>query len=193
MQSIARPSLRVYSTATWRCAAATDGEKSPCCDFCGPLGARPSRLQVHEASDVPYVAISHVWADGLGSTAETGLPTCQLRRLAALVSAIQPGAAMRIESLCVPKADHVRTVAIELMARIYSQAAAVLVLDDGLQLCPATAPAGVQVLRVLTSGWMRRLWTLQEATLSRALYLALADAALVPLADLTPPPPTRSS
>lgn len=161
--------------------------KVPVVTFAEGLDANPSRIQVHKASDVPYVAISHVWADGLGSTTGTGLPTCQLRRLASLVSTIQPGAAIWIDSLCVPKTDRERKMAIELMARTYSQAAAVLVLDDGLQRCPAAAPPGVKVLRVLTSGWMRRLWTLQEATLSRALYLAFADATLVPLAELIPP------
>ncbi|KAJ4144433.1 hypothetical protein LMH87_003315 [Akanthomyces muscarius] len=159
----------------------------PVVTFADGLDADPSCIQVHKASDVPYVAISHVWADGLGSTTETGLPTCQLRRLASLVSTVQPGAAIWIDSLCVPKTDRERKTAIELMARTYSQAAAVLVLDDGLQRCPAAAPPGVKVLRVLTSGWMRRLWTLQEATLSRALYLAFADATLVPLAELIPP------
>ena len=27
---------------------------------------------------VAYIAISHVWADGLGSTEEKGIPTCHL-------------------------------------------------------------------------------------------------------------------
>jgi len=34
--------------------------------------------------DTKYVAVSHVWAHGLGGTTETGLPICQVARLARL-------------------------------------------------------------------------------------------------------------
>lgn len=144
-------------------------------------------LQVHRASDIPYVAISHVWADGLGSTTEVGLPTCQLRRLASLTSKIRPGAAFWTDSICIPEARHLRKKAIAMMARTYSEAVAVLVLDGGLQRCYSTEPRGVKILRVLTSGWMRRLWTLQEAVLSKELHLVFADAQLL-LKDLMPTP-----
>jgi len=38
----------------------------------------------------PYVAISHVWADGLGNTSANSLPTCQMARLRRLVNKFQP-------------------------------------------------------------------------------------------------------
>lgn len=138
----------------------------------------PARIQVHNAYEIPYVAFSHVWADGLGSNTETGLPTCQVRRLASLVSAIRPGAAFWIDSLCIPQAEDVRKRAIGLMWRTYKHAADVVVLDSGLQPCSSTAPRSLLMLRVLTSGWMRRLWTLQEAVLSRSLHLVFADTTL---------------
>ncbi|RDA89329.1 hypothetical protein CP532_6262 [Ophiocordyceps camponoti-leonardi (nom. inval.)] len=133
-------------------------------------------LELHKGSDFPYVAISHVWADGLGSTAEKGLPR-------------KPGAALWIDSLCVPKAPKARELAIAMMARIYLDAAAVLVLDSGLQNCRSDEHLGTKLLRTLTCGWMRRLWTLQEATLNRELHLVLADGqwplkALIPHGDL---------
>ncbi|KAI1808580.1 hypothetical protein F4811DRAFT_176509 [Daldinia bambusicola] len=142
------------------------------------------KLSVHKGSDVEYIAISHVWADGLGSTTEDGLPICQIRRLATLVG---PQNAFWIDSLCIPRADSVRKKAIGMMAQTYSQAKAVLVLDRTLQLCQSTAPLGVRILRVLTSGWMQRLWTLQEAVLSKALYLNFADAQTL-LSGLIPSP-----
>jgi hypothetical protein len=37
------------------------------------------------SSLTPYVAISHVWADGLGNPASNGLPRCQLDKLFALL------------------------------------------------------------------------------------------------------------
>ncbi|KAI1113982.1 hypothetical protein F5Y14DRAFT_441560 [Nemania sp. NC0429] len=144
-------------------------------------------VKVHSSSDVPYIAISHVWADGLGSTTETGLPTCQLHRLASLVSRIRPGAAFWTDGLCIPKADDARKKAIGMMARTYSEAAAVLMLDSGLQLCHSTQPPDVKVLRVLTAGWMRRLWTLQEAVLAKELYLVFADTPLL-LENIIPRP-----
>ncbi|GAP91721.2 putative het domain protein [Rosellinia necatrix] len=146
-----------------------------------------ARLQIHRASNTPYVAISHVWADGLGSTTEKGLPTCQLRWLSSLVSKIQPGAAFWTDGICIPEADHIRKKAIGMMARTYNEAVAVLVLDSGVQLCSSAQPPDEKVLRVLTSGWMRRLWTLQEAVLSKELHLAFADRTLL-LTDLMPPP-----
>lgn len=145
-------------------------------------------LKVHKASSkVPYIAISHIWADGLGSTTETGLPACQLRRLASLVSKIRPGAAFWTDGICIPKADDVRKKAIGMMAQTYSRAVAVLVLDGGLQLCDSTGSHDVKVLRVLTSGWMRRLWTLQEAVLSKELHVVFANMPQL-LKDLMPHP-----
>lgn len=163
------------------------GEEIPVITLDDEVHEGPIHLKVHKASDVHYVAISHVWADGLGSTTETGLPTCQLRRLASLVSKIRPGAAFWTDGLCIPKADDVRKTAIGMMGRTYSNAAAVLVLDGSLQLCHSTEARSMKVLRVLTSGWMRRLWTLQEAVLSKELHLVFDGVPLL-LKDLMPPP-----
>ncbi|KAI1099363.1 hypothetical protein F4804DRAFT_322111 [Jackrogersella minutella] len=148
---------------------------------------RSVHLTVHRSSDIEYVAVSHVWADGLGGTTESGLPSCQLRRLASLVSEIKPGAAFWIDGICIPKEKDLRKKAIGMMGQTYREAAAVLVLDSGLQLCHSTEPPAAKILRVLASGWMRRLWTLQEAVLARTLYLVFADTSLL-LTDLMPLP-----
>ncbi|XP_044724250.1 uncharacterized protein HRG_02146 [Hirsutella rhossiliensis] len=71
------------------------------------------------------------------------------------------------------------------MARVYRDAAAVLVLDGGLQLCRSTEPLATRLMRVLTSGWMRRLWTLQESVLSKELHFAFADTRVL-MKDLIP-------
>lgn len=49
-----------------------------------------SDLEVHTSSDMLYIALSHMWADGLGSTLEDGLPMCQLKRLSAQISTLRP-------------------------------------------------------------------------------------------------------
>ena len=60
------------------------------------------QLAVKGASEGPYVAISHVWADGLGSTTEEGLPRCQVERLSKLASQLLPGGGFRQDGPCVP-------------------------------------------------------------------------------------------
>jgi hypothetical protein len=142
-------------------------------------------LEIHKSTDMPYVALSHVWADGLGSTSEDGLPICQLQRLSALVSSLHPGAAFWVDSICIPKAKLARKKAIGMMARTYQDAEAVLVLDSGLQLISSSESPGMKLLAVLTSGWMRRLWTLQEGVLAKQLYIQFADTHKA-LIDLIP-------
>ncbi|KAK5993887.1 hypothetical protein PT974_07324 [Cladobotryum mycophilum] len=143
-------------------------------------------FEVRSASETPFVAISHVWADGLGSTTEQGLPTCQLRRLASLVHGMSPGSAFWTDGLCIPDIRSVQKKAIGMMARIYSEALGVLVLDGGLQLCPSAEPTGAKMLHVLTCGWMRRLWTLQEAVLAKDLLFVFCDGR-IEMKDLIPP------
>ena len=46
-----------------------------------------------------YVAISHVWADGLGNPRENGLPACQIERLRHSLRAVQEVHQVRIPSL----------------------------------------------------------------------------------------------
>jgi hypothetical protein len=47
-------------------------------------------IRLHRQSGVfPYTAISHVWSDGLGNPHANTLPTCQLRRIASILSIIQ--------------------------------------------------------------------------------------------------------
>lgn len=142
-------------------------------------------LQVRSSSETPFVAISHVWADGLGSTTEQGLPACQLRRLVTLVRGMYPGAAFWTDGLCIPDIPTVRKKAIGMMGRIYSEAVGVLVLDGGLQLCPSVEPTSTKILHVLTCGWMRRLWTLQEAVLAKDLVFAFSNKQ-IKLNDLIP-------
>lgn len=110
---------------------------------------------------------------------------CQLQQLSALVSTLRPDAAFWIDSICVPKAGHARKKAISMIARTYQDAEAYLVLDSSLQLMKSTGSLGAKLLAVLTSGWMRRLWILQEGMLAKQLYIQFADANKA-LGDLIP-------
>lgn len=121
-----------------------------------------------------YVALSHVWADGLGNKRANGLPRCQLLRLGKVISAIPPRSTPRdrevtlnsnrpllwCDTLCCPRRPvAARKLALAGFDRVYREASQVLVLDSSIEqfqsrpLQPEDAWA-----RVLTSNWMRRLW-----------------------------------
>ncbi|KAK0215648.1 hypothetical protein IW262DRAFT_1320923 [Armillaria fumosa] len=144
-------------------------------------------LEVVSEKDHPYIALSHVWADGLGNPKTNALPRCQLRRLrdyANQLSDVHENAshssslpiAFWMDTLCIPVhpselAKSYRKKAIQLLGKTFREATAVLVLDRELEIVQsATAPFLELGLRILCSGWMKRLWTLQEATLANEAH-----------------------
>ncbi|EMD32896.1 hypothetical protein CERSUDRAFT_98909 [Gelatoporia subvermispora B] len=140
----------------------------------GNTSNAPIRMTCNTASyGIPYVAISHVWADGLGSTTERGLPQCQLRRLSRIAHQLVDGGFIWIDALCVPKEQELRKRAIGVMGETYRKAAKVLVIDSGIRSCSIHASIEDKLLRIVTSGWMQRLWTLQEAVLAKKLELII--------------------
>ncbi|KAI9066283.1 hypothetical protein FKP32DRAFT_1601861 [Trametes sanguinea] len=104
----------------------------------------------------------------------------------ALVEQILPGGHIWMDSLCVPGVKRVRKLAIGLMAQTYQNAQTVVVLDSSIQACSPQATAQARLLHVVTSAWMHRLWTLQEAMLARQLVFEFAGRALVDVQDLLP-------
>lgn len=142
-------------------------------------------LNLWSADEKSYVAFSHVWADGLGSVAEKGLPQCQVRRLVALAAELVPDGYFWIDSLCVPEDRAPRKKAIQMMGFTYKKAAQVLVLDASIQKCLSEESQEQKLLYVLASGWMRRLWTLQEGILATKLVLRLAGSS-IPVHELIP-------
>ncbi|KAG0616069.1 hypothetical protein M758_5G087600 [Ceratodon purpureus] len=143
-------------------------------------------LSVSDSRHTPFVAISHVWADGLRGTTEKGLPACQIKRLAKMASKIlgDPGGAFWVDTLCIPEIDDLRDRAIGLMAQTYKDARAVLVIDSSLREISSSAPREDKLLYVLSTQWMQRLWTFQEAALARRLYFEFSDGKLVHLDEL---------
>ncbi|KAK0496547.1 hypothetical protein EDD18DRAFT_1105656 [Armillaria luteobubalina] len=142
-------------------------------------------LCITDASKTPYIAISHVWVDGLGSTSEVGLPTCQIERIADLVHTLLPGGAFWIDSVCIPEVRELRKEAIRRMTLTYANARAVLVTDAGIRSRSLSSPLEDTALAILTSGWMQRLWTLQEGLLVKKLIFQLSDG-FAPLDNLFP-------
>lgn len=145
--------------------------------------------------ETPYVAISHVWADGLGNPRENSVPRCQLSHLLKLVDTLRtstpfffdPELRARdteerplliwLDTLCCPVSpSEAKALAIAEMRRTYESSKHVLLLDAGLQLYSRHEISCVEALaRVFSSGWMSRLWTLQEARLARTLWVQFQD------------------
>jgi len=138
-----------------------------------------------DSGEMPYVAISHVWADGLGSTTEEGLPACQIKRLATLTRQLTQDGAFWIDALRIPAVKDMRKRAIGLMAKTYNEAKVVLVIDSGIRTISVSAPREEKLLHLLSSGWMQRLWTLQEGILAQKLVFEFSDG-LVALEELLP-------
>ena len=134
---------------------------------------------------IPYVAISHVWADGRGSCSEQGLPRCQIF---AMKKAVQNAfnkihnkhidIPFWIDSLCVPSSPALRRIAIGLMARTYSSASVVLVFDEGIEQIMLSDSIHEKMFVIFVSTWVQRLWPLQEMMVAAELVFQLADGLL---------------
>jgi hypothetical protein len=81
---------------------------------------------------MPYVAISHVWVDGLRSTTEEGLLVCQIKQLVALTNQLTPCRTFWIDALCIPSVKDMRKQVIWLMVKTYKDVKFVLVIDFGI-------------------------------------------------------------
>ena len=131
-----------------------------------------------DKAETPYVAISHVWSDGLGNPRENSLPECQLRALQQrVVEANSKGQGyFWMDTLCVPRQPpEARKMAIGQMGDIYQQAETVLVLDA--ELAGSTKECDVEeiLMRITRSRWLTRLWTFQEAVKAKRLVFQFLE------------------
>lgn len=142
------------------------------------------------------------WSDGLGNPEGDGLPTCQLKRLARFLQAlptypeiaetdgtlqrfdtIEPDKGSNcyfwMDTLCIPvKNQHLRDQAIVRMRDIYKLASNVLVLSAELMQSSCKRPYTEICTRISCCAWLRRLWTLQEATLNRNVLFQFSEQAV---------------
>lgn len=137
-----------------------------------------------------YVALSHVWADGLGNARRNALPRCQLSFLKSLITKLSTAAGQPVadllfwcDTLCCPvQSKEAKDLALSQMRRTYEMASHVLVLDSSLRLYSAESFDHEELCsRVLSCSWMSRLWTLQEGVLARVgqrLWFQFQDEAV---------------
>ncbi len=144
----------------------------------------PQITLVESKPALAYVAVSHVWADGLGNLEENALPYCQLLRLSKLIRAL-PGESSDIvlfwmDTICVPPdgtgQNEAQDLAMQSMRQTYEKAAAVLVLDSWLLKVPGNGRSDAEnLMRIYCSLWNSRLWTFQEGFLAKELYFQFAN------------------
>lgn len=157
------------------------------------------RLEVIPARpNCKYIAISHVWSGGLGNPHDNSIPTCQLRELMRIVECLhstnsmigqigikahqQQKALFWIDTLCIPVGNaawSARKISIAQMTKIYSGAYRVLALDEELRsISLGNISLERALAHILSSSWMFRCWTLQEASIAQSCYVQFADKAL---------------
>ena len=167
-------------------------------------GAKIETRVVSSSLALPYTAISHVWSHGLGNHHYNELPTCQLRRFDLRLSDLNASTMtapdrthldidsqeaprlLWIDTLCIPLLQPYREMAMSRISQVYENAHAVIVLDRTLEMASVKMTRGELGIRVISSRWMQRLWTLAEGCRARNLHFQLHDGT-VSLDDLKPP------
>ncbi|KAL6912790.1 hypothetical protein FSST1_010550 [Fusarium sambucinum] len=134
----------------------------------------------------PFVTISHVWSQGLGNETHGKVRACQLRTIQDLISKALKDDKPHLfwlDTFAIPhrrKGDQRRTrlkrTAIGLIHHVFKSANHCIVIDRHLatqgRVFDSCHAVGAMLL---ASGWMTRLWTLQEAFVSRQLHLAVRE------------------
>ncbi|KAG7103635.1 hypothetical protein HYQ44_017723 [Verticillium longisporum] len=166
-------------------------------------------LSVREAeTGSAFIAISHVWADGMGNPAANTLPLCRILEIQRLVNELpkrnrdnQDNTPFWIDTLCVPRGPRdLRRIALGQLRKPYEQAADVLVLDSYLRRQISEGRTTSELLAVIAlCPWSHRLWTFQEGRIPRQpayVWFSFQDAVIDLSSRLrTPEPnfPTRAA
>jgi len=132
-----------------------------------------------------YVAISHVWSDGMGNPGQNALMACQLRRIQQSVNRLYPAGSSTtknwlfwMDTLCVPLQSEMRVLAITRMAKTFLHSEKVLVLDNWLSRNRSDMAPRDLLVKITHSDWNKRLWTFQEAILAKECHFHFDDKAL---------------
>ena len=145
---------------------------------------------VPSEENTQYVALFHVWADGLGNARHNALARCQIFRLSKLVKVLNAAEnqstqelLLWCDTLCCPtQPDDAKNLALSRMTRTYEKAAFVLVLTSALLIHNSESLSYEEMWTTIMIGaWMQRVWTLQEAVLGandRRLWFQFKDKAV---------------
>ena len=163
-------------------------------------GAQPdervSVIEMEPSLDLEYVMFSHMYSDDVGkprlneSEERIVMQECVFSWFSNIFEDISQHDSPQpfwIDSICIPngkdeKTQELRTMAMQEMHSLYTHADYTVVLDSGLLKAQKEEHITMAV-KMIVCKWMSRLWTLQEAVLSRNLYFKLEDC-LQPLTEL---------
>lgn len=135
----------------------------------------------------PYVAISHVWLDGLGDPIGNTILACQLQRIQDLVDDLYPKSKYQtpfwIDTISIPsgkgpRVAEMKNLALQKMANTYIEADKVLVLEGDLCSISTDRDPEELLARIQYSRWNRRLWCFQEGAFPKNLYFQFEDIAV---------------
>ena len=144
-------------------------------------------IEMSSFFDKSYAVFSHVWADGFGCfNKKNDIPLCVLNLFSNLLGKIAkqrdsgPGVPelFWIDTLCIPEAEEFsgeRNKAIRQMHDIYTRAKYTVVLDQSLMRVMIGSGYSEPAMKIMMSNWMTRMWTLQEAVLSKNIYFNFSD------------------
>ncbi|MCJ1325021.1 hypothetical protein MMC10_001683 [Thelotrema lepadinum] len=124
-------------------------------------------------SGMKYTAISHAWNNFLGSTSSKGLPKCRLNQFQKAVNRLhmsRNSIPFFVDCLCIPQQLPARREALQRMNIVYEMATNTLVFAPEVLDQKKNTHLFEIATRVSNSKWSTRLWTLQEAVLSKNLY-----------------------
>lgn len=131
--------------------------------------------------DLEFVAISHVWSDGWGNEGAKEINCCQLKLIQRqILSATKnKSTPFWMDTLIIPvgQTDNekkARKKAIRQIFSVFSASTHTIVIDNGL-LSMQDGPKAEAAMKILSSGWTQRLWTLQEAHLSKKIHFAFEE------------------
>jgi hypothetical protein len=143
-------------------------------------------VEMGASFDKQYATFSHVWGDGFENPHANMLNQCVLDLFSELFTSIKNPNSLGakqpkefwIDTLAIPvkpEYQDQRKKAIRNMHRIYTGAKYTIVLDADLMRISRGSGYIKPAMSISVSRWMTRLWTLQEAFLSKHLFFKFSD------------------
>ncbi|KAK7926582.1 hypothetical protein PG985_003580 [Apiospora marii] len=143
----------------------------------GKISLKVLQFDPMDKEKLKFVAISHVWSHGWGNEQANKLNYCQLKLIQRQIKRAtgSQDTPFWMDTLVVPVAHkEARKKAIRQIHSVFNSSTHTIVIDNGL-LSMKEGHKAETAMKVLSSGWMRRLWTLQEAHLSKSIHFAFKE------------------
>lgn len=115
--------------------------------------------------------IEWFWLDTLGIPVR---PNHALQMNDSNSSLVEEGQRYSVQNLLEPVPqdfDRLKKKAIRQIRSVFSEARHAIIIDRGLYNSTESGPPSAVIMKIFVSGWMQRLWTLQEAYLSKRLWV----------------------